>query len=160
MGRPIFFSQERIGLRGQKFLMHKLRTMRPLQTSSKHAIATTVDDPRITLIGAFLRRSHVDEIPQLWNVIRGEMTLIGPRPEQPLLVEQYRSALPDYDRRHLVKPGLSGWAQVRYGYAADLYETQIKLDYDLHYLDHFGPRIDLKIVALTFMIYMRKRYVR
>lgn len=139
--------------------MRKLRTMRA-SSSSDSATATSVEDPRITVVGALLRRTHIDEIPQLWNVMRGEMTLIGPRPEQPKLVEQYRLALPDYDRRHLVKPGLSGWAQVRYGYAADLYETKIKLHYDLHYLDNIGPRIDLKIVVLTAMVFMKKRYVR
>ena len=159
MGRPIFFSQERTGFRGSTFLMRKLRTMRA-SSSSDTATATSVEDPRITVVGALLRRTHIDEIPQLWNVMRGEMTLIGPRPEQPKLVEQYRLALPDYDRRHLVKPGLSGWAQVRYGYAADLYETKIKLHYDLHYLDNIGPRIDLKIVVLTAMVFMKKRYVR
>lgn len=160
MGRPIFFAQDRVGLNGRTFRMLKLRTMRPQASGATRLTATTLNDPRITPFGACLRRTHVDELPQLWNVLRGEMTLIGPRPEQPLLVQSYRTALAEYDRRHLVKPGLSGWAQVRYGYAADLDETSVKLRYDLHYVDNCSLWLDLKIAALTVLVFMNKRYVR
>lgn len=160
MGRPIFFVQDRIGLSGRKFKMFKLRTMTSQQNTADRLTATAVGDPRITPLGSLLRRSHIDELPQLWNILRGDMTLIGPRPEQPRLVQRYSAMLPDYDKRHLVKPGLSGWAQVQYGYAADLHETSIKLRYDLFYVKNYSIWLDMKIVALTLLIFMNKRYVR
>jgi lipopolysaccharide/colanic/teichoic acid biosynthesis glycosyltransferase len=123
-------------------------------------MTTLIADPRITPIGAFLRRTHIDEIPQLWNVFVGEMSLIGPRPEQPALVEQYGAALPAYNDRHLVKPGLSGWSQVCYGYASDLEETNIKLQYDLYYLHNFGLWLDMRIALRTILIFLNRRYVR
>ena len=123
-------------------------------------MATAKNDPRITPLGRFLRISHVDELPQLWNILKGDMTLIGPRPEQPELVEAYRSALSDYDLRHTVVPGLTGWAQVYYGYAADLQETTDKLAYDLYYVQNIGPTIDLKILVRTFTVYANLQYVR
>ena len=160
MGRPIFFSQDRVGLRGRVFKMHKLRTMQSRSSPSGPVSATLVNDPRITNLGRFLRRLHLDELPQMWNIFRGDMTLIGPRPEQPCLVEKYKMALPEYDVRHSVVPGLSGWSQVRYGYAANLAETREKLRYDLYYLENVGLLIDLKIVALTVLVFMNRRYVR
>lgn len=159
MGRPVFFVQSWTGLGGRVFPMYKLRTMQQ-QSSSPHVLATSRNDPRITSTGRFLRLSHLDELPQLWNILKGDMTLIGPRPEQPELVEVYRSSLADYDLRHSVMPGLTGWAQVYYGYAADLQETHDKLAFDLYYVQNIGPAIDLKILARTFMIYSNPNYVR
>ena len=157
-GGPVLFIQERVGRGGRIFRMLKLRTMKV--HSSGQQIATQKNDPRITALGQFLRQSHIDELPQLWNVLVGDMTLIGPRPEQPLLVAQYREKLPSYDVRQAVRPGLSGWAQVNYGYAADLEETARKLDYDLEYVTRCGPAIDMLIVFRTFRIFLDPRFVR
>jgi lipopolysaccharide/colanic/teichoic acid biosynthesis glycosyltransferase len=157
-GGPAFFIQERVGRGGRIFRMLKLRTMKTHSSGSQ--IATIKNDPRITPLGQFLRQSHIDELPQLWNIFVGDMTLIGPRPEQPLLVAQYREKLPGYDLRHAVRPGLSGWAQVNFGYAADLEETARKLDYDLEYVSRCGPTLDLLIVLRTFRIFLDPRYVR
>jgi lipopolysaccharide/colanic/teichoic acid biosynthesis glycosyltransferase len=157
-GRPIFFVQNRVGRNGRIFGMIKLRTMQP--HSAEESIATAKNDPRITSLGKFLRRSHLDELPQLWNVVLGEMSLIGPRPEQPQLVARYAEAIPNYELRHLVTPGLSGWAQVCYGYAADEQETRDKLEHDLYYVLHFGPALDLKILIRTIAVYGNPKYVR
>jgi len=157
-GGPIFFVQERVGKGGRVFRMFKLRTMKAESRSEQ--IATVKDDPRITPLGKFLRQSHLDELPQLWNILLGHMSLIGPRPEQPALVNHYREKLPLYDLRHSVAPGLSGWAQVNYGYAADLAETARKLDYDLEYVRNCGPKMDLLIVVKTFRIFLDPRFVR
>lgn len=157
-GGPVFFAQDRVGKGGRVFRIFKLRTMRP--ESRNEQIATVRDDPRITALGKFLRQSHIDELPQLWNILRGHMSLIGPRPEQPALVGHYREKLPLYDLRHSVTPGLSGWAQVNYGYAADLAETARKLDYDLEYVRNYGPKMDFVIVVKTFRIFLDPRFVR
>jgi len=157
-GRPVFFIQNRVGLNGRVFRMLKLRTMGLHRVEDP--IATAKSDPRITPLGKLLRRSHLDELPQLWNVLWGDMSLIGPRPEQPELVAKYRAIIPHYDMRHLVRPGLSGWSQVCFGYAADVHETREKLEYDLFYVQHFGPALDLRIVALTLLIYSNPKYVR
>ena len=159
MGRPIFFHSDRVGRNGRQFRMLKLRTMTPAESPSV-ATATARNDPRITPLGKILRRSHVDELPQLWNILRGDMTLIGPRPEQPELVAYYRTNIPNYDLRHTVRPGLTGWAQVCFGYAADLDETRQKLIYDLEYLERYGPKIDLITAWKTLCIYFDPRFVR
>ncbi|MDW6023077.1 sugar transferase [Mesorhizobium sp. BAC0120] len=158
MGRPILFRQERVGKGGRVFNMCKLRTMETRHGSG--VVATVRDDPRITPLGHWLRLAHFDELPQLWNILKGDMSLIGPRPEQPALVEAYRMALPEYDLRHSVVPGLTGWAQVYYGYAADLDETRQKLIFDLYYVRNISFRLDLKIFLRTFMIYANSKYVR
>ena len=158
MGRPVFFIQNRIGKGGRIFRMFKLRTMQ--QRPSGAAMATAKNDPRITSFGRFLRVSHLDEVPQLWNIAKGDMSLIGPRPEQPELVEVYRASLPGYDLRHTVVPGLTGWAQVYSGYASNVEETRIKLEHDLHYVSNFGPEIDLKILVRTILVYSNRNYVR
>jgi lipopolysaccharide/colanic/teichoic acid biosynthesis glycosyltransferase len=148
-GRPFLFVQDRVGLNGRVFRLYKLRTMINSQNSMVQIATATVDD-RITPLGKLLRRFHIDELPQLWNVVRNDMTLIGPRPEQPDLVAEYMRSIPYYGMRHQVKPGISGWSQVRYGYASTTTETQRKLEFDLFYLRHFGPLLDLEILARTF----------
>jgi lipopolysaccharide/colanic/teichoic acid biosynthesis glycosyltransferase len=158
MGSPIFFLADRVGRNGRTFKMVKLRTMVP--DSGVRLNATLRDDPRITPLGKLLRLTHIDEIPQIWNILVGDMTLIGPRPEQPHLVEHYRNRIPNYDLRHTVTPGLSGWSQVCFGYAADVAETAQKLTYDLQYIDRFGPRIDLIIFWRTLKVYLNPNFVR
>jgi len=158
MGRPVFFVQDRTGLGGRIFKMYKLRTMSLPPASEVEA--TSKNDPRVTPLGRFLRRSHFDELPQLWNILKGEMTLIGPRPEQPHLVAAYRSSLSDYDLRHTVVPGLTGCAQVYYGYASDLHETRAKLFYDLYYVQNIGPVLDFQIAVRTLVVYSDPHYVR
>jgi lipopolysaccharide/colanic/teichoic acid biosynthesis glycosyltransferase len=158
MGRPVFFLSDRVGRYGRRFRMLKLRTM---SVDSGNVLnATLRNDPRITPIGSLLRQTHVDELPQLWNIFVGDMTLIGPRPEQSHLVEYYRERIPNYDLRHSVCPGLSGWSQVCFGYAADLEETAKKLTYDLEYIDRYGPRIDFEVFCRTLRIYLNPNYVR
>ena len=157
-GRPVFFVHNRVGRGGRIFPMLKLRTMKPTWDADR--TATVEDDPCITPLGRFLRRSHIDELPQIWNVLLGHMTLIGPKPEQPALVEIYREKLPNYDARHAVTPGLTGLAQVELGYASDLFETEKKLAYDLRYIELYGPKIDCLIVLRTIKDFFDPRFVR
>lgn len=147
-GKPVFFIQSRVGLGGRVFPMLKLRTMEGLESSE--AAATATGDPRIKSLGRFLRRYRIDELPQLLNVLKGDMSLIGPRPEQPELVERYRSLIADYDDRHMVRPGITGWAQVMYGYASTVEETRIKLHYDQDYVKRASALLDAEIIARTF----------
>ena len=157
-GGPIFFVQDRVGKGGRAFRMIKLRTMVPERLSQPRA--TLKSDPRVTWLGHFLRQSHIDELPQVLNILLGDMSLVGPRPEQPGLVAKYREQLPNYDLRHMVTPGLTGWAQVNFGYAADVSETAKKLAYDLEYVKFYGPKMDFLIVLKTFRIVCDPRYVR
>jgi lipopolysaccharide/colanic/teichoic acid biosynthesis glycosyltransferase len=159
MGRPVLFVQERVGLNGNIFPMYKLRTMR-VSAPNELQTATAKGDDRITPLGKFLRRYHIDELPQLWNVFKGDMTLIGPRPEQPNLVRSYAENLPGYGLRHMVRPGISGWSQVQYGYASTLEETREKLEFDLFYVEQFGPVLDAKIVVKTALAMFDPRHVR
>jgi lipopolysaccharide/colanic/teichoic acid biosynthesis glycosyltransferase len=106
-------------------------------------------DSRVTRVGQFIRNYRIDELPQFWNVLRGEMSIIGPRPEQPEYVDQYRESIPHYNRRHSVKPGITGWAQVRMGYAADEEENRHKVEHDLYYVKNYSIVLDLLIVYLT-----------
>ena len=147
MGQPIFFLQERIGRNGRVFKMVKLRTMRVHSQSER--LATAKNDDRITPLGKFLRRSHLDELPQLWNVLRGGMSVVGPRPERPEFYEVLEREVPFWTRRHLVKPGITGWAQVHHGYTSDPSATAEKLSYDLYYLRHQGLVLDLAISVRT-----------
>jgi lipopolysaccharide/colanic/teichoic acid biosynthesis glycosyltransferase len=152
MGRPIFFLQPRVGLGGNSFRMIKLRTMtagtdRP---DIEGRMAVT-QGQRVTALGRWLRRTRVDELPQLWHVLIGEMSFIGPRPEWTLLAERYSASLPAYAYRHLVRPGITGWAQVRSGYAGDLEETKVKLAHDLFYLKHFSLALDIQILLRTLL---------
>ena len=149
MGRPIFFVQPRVGQGGRAFQMVKLRTMRAGPVGAA-AVATARQDDRITPLGRWLRRFHIDELPQIWNVLVGDMSLIGPRPEQPGLADHYTLEAPAFEFRHLVRPGITGWAQVRAPYAADLAETRVKLAFDLFYLKNFSFGLDVQIFARTF----------
>ncbi len=147
---PVFFTQQRIGRNRIPFRIYKLRTMRTNQESSNHY--TQPNDSRITKVGAFLRLSRLDELPQLWNVLKGEMSLIGPRAEWDELVERYGSEIHCYHFRHLVKPGITGWAQVNYPYGENMEDTIRKLEYDLYYIRHFSFLLDAAIVLKTIHI--------
>lgn len=148
MGRPILFTQNRLGVNGRRFKMYKLRTMINA-TPTAGANATTIGDPRITPLGKFLRRFRIDEIPQFYNILLGDMSLVGPRPEQPELARTYAEKMPAFHSRTLLRPGITGWAQVRGRYAADEKETEDKLSYDLYYLKHASFTTDLSIVFQT-----------
>ena len=144
---PLLFRQERIGFLDQPFSIIKLRTMAPgaIDVSGW----TSNNDPRITSFGKLLRRTHIDELPQVVNILRGELSVVGPRPEQATYVHQLQEALPFYSARHLVRPGLTGWAQVRYRYAASEEDAFAKLQFDLHYVRHESFTTDLRIIGLT-----------
>jgi len=148
---PALFTQERVGRNGKVFKLFKFRSMvHGLQAPGVHF--AQAEDPRITRVGRMLRRTRLDELPQLWNVLRGEMSLIGPRPEQVPFVREFASNITSYPYRHLVRPGLTGWAQVQQGYADSVDSTRIKLSYDLYYVAHYSLALDLLIAAKTCKI--------
>jgi exopolysaccharide biosynthesis polyprenyl glycosylphosphotransferase len=153
-GGPVFFIQTRIGKSHRPFRLIKLRTMRqqPADQPDSADLYTHKNDARITHVGKFLRAMRLDELPQMWNVLRGDMSLIGPRAEWDRLVEDYSRQIPCYHFRHLVKPGITGWAQVNYPYGASLEDTIRKLEYDLYYIRHFSFMLDASIVLKTIHI--------
>lgn len=144
---PLLYRQSRVGKLGQPFTIIKFRTMRA--SDDVGGSWTQRDDPRVTPFGRFLRVSHLDELPQAINVVRGDLSIVGPRPEQPRYVEQLVEKLPFYNMRHLVRPGLTGWAQVKYGYAGDESDTLQKLQYEFWYLSHQSMSLDARIVGRT-----------
>ncbi|MEU5552944.1 MULTISPECIES: sugar transferase [unclassified Micromonospora] len=148
---PPFYRQQRVGAGGRLFSMVKFRTMRPGAERETGPVLAQPDDPRITRVGRLLRRTRLDELPQLWNVVRGDMSLVGPRPERPEFIAEFRQ-LPYYDLRHLVRPGLTGLAQLTGGYAATVEE---KLRCDLLYLNCRSLRVDLTLLALTALELVR-----
>jgi exopolysaccharide biosynthesis polyprenyl glycosylphosphotransferase len=154
-GGPPFFRQVRIGERGRRITIYKLRTMRSDCGSAARWCAA--NDPRVTPIGRFLRRTHLDELPQLLNVLRGEMSIVGPRPEQPEFVTQLERTLPFYERRHLIKPGITGWAQIRCGYAGSDQGSAWKLCHDLFYMKYGSVRLDLLILLTTVRLVFSRR---
>ncbi len=144
---PVFYRQERLGENGKRFKLYKLRTM-PVDTEkSSGPVLPCRDDPRATPVGKLLRRFSLDELPQLWNVIRGDMSLVGPRPERPVFVERFKESIPRYMSRHQVKSGLTGWAQVN-GLRGDT-SIRMRVKYDLYYLENWSLFLDLKIILLT-----------
>ena len=153
---PIFFRQTRVGMRGRHFSVFKFRTMRQ-DAEAQGAVWATKDDPRVTRLGRFMRKTRIDEIPQLWNVLRGEMGFVGPRPERPEFVQWLASEIPFYELRHLIRPGITGWAQVRYQYGASLEETKQKLEYDLYYVKHLSLGLDLLIMFETIKTILLRR---
>lgn len=153
---PIFYTQIRVGLKGKNFKIYKLRTMR-LNSENGKAIWSKEKDPRITKIGKILRKSRIDEIPQLWNVIKNDMSLIGPRPERPELENNLLKELPYFSLRSNKLPGLSGWAQVNYSYASSLSETEMKLSFDLFYLKNASILLDIIIFFKTIKLVMNLR---
>jgi Undecaprenyl-phosphate glucose phosphotransferase len=146
---PVLFRQERMGLDGKSFTIVKFRSM--FNDAERHTgpVWAVADDPRVTALGRFLRRSNLDELPQLWNVLRGDMSLVGPRPERPHFVEQFKHKIPQYMLRHKVKAGLTGWAQVN-GWRGNT-PLEKRIEYDLYYIENWSVRLDLKIMWLTLL---------
>tara|TARA_R110001606_G_scaffold4129_1_gene19449 strand:- start:18488 stop:19912 length:1425 start_codon:yes stop_codon:yes gene_type:complete len=147
-----FFMQERVGLYGQKFNILKLRSMRADAEPNGKAIWASENDPRITRIGNFIRKVRIDELPQAWSVLKGEMSFVGPRPERPQFVDDLQTQMPYYAERHIVKPGITGWAQINYPYGASTEDSRHKLEYDLYYAKNYTPFLDLLIILQTIRV--------
>ncbi len=145
---PVIFSQERVGLHNRSFKMYKFRSMEVQKPTDEKTAWTTKGDPRVTSIGRFIRKTSIDELPQLWNIVKGDMSLVGPRPERPHFVEKFREEIPRYMVKHQVRPGLTGWAQVN-GYRGDTSITK-RIEYDLYYIENWSLGLDFKIIFLTF----------
>ncbi|MFT0533801.1 sugar transferase [Castellaniella hirudinis] len=148
---PALFVQNRVGLGNHDFKIYKFRSMR-VDAESAGARLAAADDDRITRVGAFIRKTRLDELPQLWNVLKGDMSLIGPRPEQRVFVDQFDAEIPFYIYRHVVRPGITGWAQVMQGYASDADATRIKIQHDFYYIKHFSLWLDILILFKTVRI--------
>jgi sugar transferase (PEP-CTERM system associated) len=156
----LLYHQKRVGKDGTIFYCHKFRTMRADAEADTGATWAGDEDPRITTVGRFLRSTRLDEIPQLWNVLKGEMSLIGPRPERPEFIEWLRQEIPYYDLRHTVRPGITGWAQIRYKYGSSVEDAKEKLRYDLFYIKHMSPGLDVLIFFDTIKIILLGRGAR
>lgn len=148
---PAFFRQVRVGLYGQTFELIKLRSMRT-DAEAGGAQWAARDDPRVTRIGRFIRKTRIDELPQTWSVLKGEMSFVGPRPERPEFVSDLEDHLPYYAERHMVKPGITGWAQINYPYGASIEDSRHKLEYDLYYAKNYTPFLDLLILLQTIRV--------
>lgn len=153
---PVFYRQTRVGLDGKYFCIWKFRTMQR-DAEVRGAVYAAVNDPRITRVGAFLRRTRIDEVPQVWNILKGEMSLIGPRPERPENVAMLEEHLPGFKLRTLMRPGLTGWAQVCYPYAGTIEQTGNKLEYDLYYVTNASLSFDLEILTRTLRVVLGLR---
>ncbi len=157
---PIFYRQNRVGLYGIPYRIVKLRTMRPDAEACGTAVWAAENDPRITRVGRFLRQTRIDELPQLWNVFKGEMSFVGPRPERPEFVADLEAHIPFYAERHMVKPGLTGWAQVNYPYGASVEDARAKLEFDLYYAKNYTPFLDIVILLQTLRVVLWPEGVR
>jgi lipopolysaccharide/colanic/teichoic acid biosynthesis glycosyltransferase len=151
---PVLYSHLRTGRHGKAFLVYKFRSMENLPTNEMK------ETKKVTRVGAFIRKTRIDELPQLWNVIKGDVSLIGPRPETPALVQEYSASVPFYNVRHIVRPGLSGWAQTQQHevpkFGVDVKQTKIKLAYDMYYLKHSNLMTDLAIIVRTLKVLISK----
>lgn len=144
---PLIYKQERVGLHNRNFMMYKFRSMDVQPPEEEKKAWTVKDDPRVTNFGKFMRKTSIDELPQLFNVLRGEMSLVGPRPERPFFVEKFREEIPRYMIKHQVRPGLTGWAQVN-GYRGNT-SIRKRIEYDLYYIENWTIGLDIKILFLT-----------
>jgi exopolysaccharide biosynthesis polyprenyl glycosylphosphotransferase len=144
---PLIFKQERVGLHNEKFMMYKFRTMYVQTEEEEKKGWTQKNDPRVTKVGGFLRKTSLDEFPQLFNVLKGDMSLVGPRPERPQYVEKFREEIPRYMIKHQVRPGMTGWAQVN-GYRGDT-SIRKRIEHDLYYIENWTLGLDIKILFLT-----------
>ena len=149
---PAFYRQRRIGLYGQPFEIVKLRSMRQDAEVGGKAVWAQKDDPRVTRVGSIIRKLRIDELPQAWTVLKGEMSFVGPRPERPQFVADLEARLPYYAERHVVKPGITGWAQINYPYGASIDDARQKLEYDLYYAKNYTPFLDLLILLQTVRV--------
>jgi sugar transferase (PEP-CTERM system associated) len=154
------YRQERVGLNGRVFTIYKLRSMRVDAEAGTGPIWSAVNDPRVTSVGRILRQTRIDELPQLWNVLRGDMSFVGPRPERPQFVTQLTATIPFFNQRHVLKPGITGWAQVRHSYAASVEDAIEKLQYDLYYIKNLSLWLDLMILVETVKTVIRRRGAR
>lgn len=145
----LFYTQERVGQNGKYFKIYKYRTM-VKNAESNGAVFTTINDTRITPFGKFMRKTRLDEFPQFINILKGDMAIIGPRPERPVFVNEIAEVMPFYETRHVVKPGLTGWAQVNYTYGDSIQDSLVKLQYDLYYIKHRSVFLDINIIIKTF----------
>jgi exopolysaccharide biosynthesis polyprenyl glycosylphosphotransferase len=152
---PVILRQQRVGEHGRIFSVYKFRTMREDAERPGEAVWAAANDPRVTSVGRFMRRFRLDELPQIWNVVKGEMSIVGPRPERPEFMDELLESVPFWARRHLVKPGITGWAQVNRGYTADAEGSLDKLSYDLWYIRHRSLRVDLEICIRTLATVLR-----
>ena len=148
---PVFFRQRRVGLYATSFDVIKLRSMR-LDAEAAGAQWAIQNDPRVTRVGRFIRKTRIDELPQTWSVLKGEMSFVGPRPERPEFVSDLEDVLPYYAERHMVKPGITGWAQINYPYGASIEDSRHKLEYDLYYAKNYTPFLDLLILLQTLRV--------
>lgn len=155
-GRPVFYSQTRLGRGASRFRIYKFRTMRQDAEQAGEPRLAERNDPRVTRVGDFLRKTRLDEFPQFWNVLRGEMSLVGPRAERPEWVDAFQKQVPFYRARLLVKPGLTGWAQINYGYYASVEEMSVKLEYDLYYIKRRTLAMDFQIILRTVGTVLRR----
>lgn len=155
-GRPILYRQERVGERGRVFTLYKFRSMRA-DAERGTPIWAQANDERVTRVGRFSRLTRLDELPQFWNVLRGDMSFVGPRPERPFFVEQLSRQIPFYQQRHAVRPGVTGWAQIKYRYGASLEDAMEKLRYDLYYIKHLSVALDLTIVFDTVKVILFRK---
>jgi len=156
-GKPVFIGQKRVGLDGKIFQIYKLRSMVALapdgSAEKENAVwSTGKDDPRITPVGRIIRKLHIDEIPQMLNILEGDLSLVGPRPERPEFVTPLEESIPHYNLRHIIRPGFTGWAQIRYGYARTKEDSKEKFEYDLYYIKNRNIFLDLGIVLRTIQI--------
>jgi sugar transferase (PEP-CTERM system associated) len=149
---PVLFRQNRVGLNGETFTLYKFRSMRTDAEAVTGAVWATRDDPRVTPIGKWLRRLRLDELPQLFNVVQGSMSIVGPRPERPEFVRTLSEQIPFYRQRHCVRPGVTGWAQINYKYGETLEDTIVKLEYDLYYIKNLSPALDAYILFHTLKV--------
>jgi exopolysaccharide biosynthesis polyprenyl glycosylphosphotransferase len=150
-GRPVLYRQERVGERGRVFTLYKMRSMHVDAERGTPRWAATGDD-RVTRVGRFIRTTRLDELPQFWNVLRGDMSFVGPRPERPFFVDQLERTIPFYQQRHVVRPGVTGWAQIKYRYGSSVEDAMEKLRYDLYYVKHLSIALDLTIVFDTVKV--------
>jgi sugar transferase (PEP-CTERM system associated) len=149
---PAFFRQRRVGLYGQPFELVKLRSMREDAEVGGKAVWAQKDDPRVTRVGAIIRKLRIDELPQAWTVLTGKMSFVGPRPERPQFVDDLEARLPFYAERHVVKPGVTGWAQINFPYGASVEDARQKLEYDLYYAKNYTPFLDVLILLQTVRV--------
>lgn len=144
---PLIYKQERVGLHNQNFQMYKFRSMEVQSAKSEKKAWTVRNDPRVTPVGRFIRKTSIDELPQLFNILKGDMSLVGPRPERPFFVEKFREEIPRYMIKHQVRPGMTGWAQVN-GYRGNT-SIRKRIEFDLYYIENWTPGFDIKILFLT-----------
>ena len=149
---PVFYRQPRVGLFGEPYDIYKIRSMRTDAEAAGKAVWASENDPRVTRVGRIIRKLRIDELPQLWCVLKGEMSFVGPRPERPSFVDELEQKMPYYAERHMVKPGLTGWAQINYPYGASVEDARVKLEYDLYYAKNYSPFLDLLILLQTVRV--------